>query len=324
MQLVLVTPRVSTRGFFCITVIFYHLERHILKRIDMRSRIFVLLIAVLTFSGTQSFSQEQPKNSLLWMISGKDLSRPSFVFGTFHMMCKSDFTITDKLKEKLNATEQFYGELDMDDPTLQMSLMGKMRLKDKTLKDLMSESEFSALSEQFQKITGMSFQMFNQFTPFMPLSLLTMSSIECADKIQPEGEFVKLAQEKKLPILGLETIDDQVEAINSQPLDSQLHSLKRMVLAYDSVKQVMTKMVNVYKQNNADKLYEFIKENSNGNDQFETDMLVKRNKRWIPIMEKAIHEKPSFFAVGAGHLGGNEGVLELLRKQGYTLTPVLY
>ncbi|BFG69558.1 TraB/GumN family protein [Sediminibacterium sp. KACHI17] len=294
------------------------------KTINMLSRFFILLISALTFSNTSSFSQEQPKNSLLWMISGKDLSRPSFVFGTFHMMCRSDFSITDKLKEKLQNTEQFYGELDMDDPTLQMSLMGKMRLKDKTLKDLMSESEFSAISEQFQRITGMSFQMFNQFTPFMPLSLLTMSSIECADKVQPESEFVKLAQEKKLPILGLETIDDQIAAINSQPLDSQLHSLKRMVLSYDSVKQVMTKMVDVYKQNNADKLYDFIKENSNGNDQFETDMLIKRNKRWIPVIEKAIHEKPSFFAVGAGHLGGNEGVLELLRKQGYTLTPVLY
>ncbi|MBL0884492.1 MAG: TraB/GumN family protein [Chitinophagaceae bacterium] len=289
----------------------------------MLFRFFVVLVAAFTFSST-SMSQEQPKHSLLWMISGKDLSRPSFVFGTFHMMCKSDFTITDKLKEKLNATEQFYGELDMDDPSLQMSLMGKMRLKDKTLKDLMSESEFGAVSEQFQRITGMSFQMFNQFTPFMPLSLLTMNAIECADKIQPEGEFVKLAQEKKLPILGLETIDDQIAAINSQPLDSQLHSLKRMVLAYDSVKQMMTKMIDVYKQNNADKLYDFIKETGNGNDQFETDMLIKRNKRWIPVIEKAIHEKPSFFAVGAGHLGGNEGVLELLRKQGYTLTPVLY
>lgn len=289
----------------------------------MLFRFFILLISAFTFSGT-SFGQEPPKNSLLWMISGKDLSRPSYVFGTFHMMCKSDFAITDPLKEKLNATEQFYGELDMDDPGLQMSMMNKMRLKDKTLKDLMSEADYTTLSENFQRVTGMQLQLFNQFMPFMSLSLLTLNSIECSDKIQPEGEFVKLAQQQKLPILGLETIDDQIEAINSQPLDSQLHSLKKMVLAYDSVKQSMNKMIAVYKENNVDKLYDFIKANSNGDDRFETEMLAKRNKRWIPIIEKAMHEKPSFFAVGAGHLGGNEGVLELLRKQGYTLTPVLY
>lgn len=289
----------------------------------MLFRFFIVLISAFTFSGT-SYSQESPKNSLLWMISGKDLSRPSYVFGTFHMMCKSDFAITDPLKEKLNATEQFYGELDMDDPGLQMSMMSKMRLKDKTLKDLMSESDYTTLSENFQRVTGMQLQLFNQFMPFMSLSLLTLNSIECSDKIQPEGEFVKLAQQQKLPILGLETIDDQIEAINSQPLDSQLHSLKKMVLAYDSVKQSMNKMIAVYKENNVDKLYDFIRANSNGDDRFETEMLAKRNKRWIPIIEKAMHEKPSFFAVGAGHLGGNEGVLELLRKQGYTLTPVLY
>ena len=289
----------------------------------MLFRFFILLISAFTFSGT-SIGQELPKNSLLWMISGKDLSRPSYVFGTFHMMCKSDFAITDPLKEKLNATEQFYGELDMDDPGLQMSMMSKMRLKDKTLKDLMSEADYNTLSENFQRVTGMQLQLFNQFMPFMSLSLLTLNSIECSDKIQPEGEFVKLAQQQKLPILGLETIDDQIEAINSQPLDSQLHSLKKMVLAYDSVKQSMNKMIAVYKENNVDKLYDFIRANSNGDDRFETEMLAKRNKRWIPIIEKAIHEKPSFFAVGAGHLGGNEGVLELLRKQGYTLTPVLY
>lgn len=289
----------------------------------MSFRLFILLISAFTFSGT-SFGQEPPKNSLLWMISGKDLSRPSYVFGTFHMMCKSDFAITDPLKEKLNATEQFYGELDMDDPGLQISMMNKMRLKDKTLKDLMSEADYTTLSENFQRVTGMQLQLFNQFMPFMSLSLLTLNSIECSDKIQPEGEFVKLAQQQKLPILGLETIDDQIEAINSQPLDSQLHSLKKMVLAYDSVKQSMNKMIAVYKENNVDKLYDFIRANSNGDDRFETEMLAKRNKRWIPIIEKAMHEKPSFFAVGAGHLGGNEGVLELLRKQGYTLTPVLY
>ncbi len=289
----------------------------------MLFRFFILLISAFTFSGT-SFGQESPKNSLLWMISGKDLSRPSYVFGTFHMMCKSDFAITDPLKEKLNATEQFYGELDMDDPGLQMSMMNKMRLKDKTLKDLMSEADYTTLSVNFQRVTGMQLQLFNQFMPLMSLSLLTLNSIECSDKIQPEGEFVKLAQQQKLPILGLETIDDQIEAINSQPLDSQLHSLKKMVLAYDSVKQSMNKMIAVYKENNVDKLYDFIRANSNGDDRFETEMLAKRNKRWIPIIEKAMHEKPSFFAVGAGHLGGNEGVLELLRKQGYTLTPVLY
>ncbi len=85
----------------------------------------------------------------------------------------------------------------------------------------------------------------------------------------------------------------------------------------------MTKMIAVYKQNDVEKIYRFIKDNG-GDGDFETALLVTRNKRWIPVIKKATAEKASFFAVGAGHLGGKEGVIALLKKEGYTLTPVLY
>ncbi len=169
----------------------------------------------------------------------------------------------------------------------------------------------------------MPLQLFNQFSPFMPMSLLAISSIKCADRIQPETEFVTIAKNNQLPILGLETIDDQLKAINAQPLDSQVLAFKQTVLKYDSVQQMMVKMIQVYKQNNAEKIYRFIMDNGGTND-FETAMLVVRNKKWIPVIKNAVMDKPSFFAVGAGHLGGKQGVIALLKKEGYTLTPVLY
>ncbi|MBK6949221.1 MAG: TraB/GumN family protein [Haliscomenobacter sp.] len=55
---------------------------------------------------------------------------------------------------------------------------------------------------------------------------------------------------------------------------------------------------------------------------FENLLLVNRNRKWIPIMEKMMSEKPTFFAVGAGHLGGPQGVVQLLRDSGYSLTPL--
>ncbi len=132
-----------------------------------------------------------------------------------------------------------------------------------------------------------------------------------------------IAKNHQLPVLGLETIDDQLNAINAQPIDSQVLALKNTVLKYDSVQQMMIKMIRVYKQNNTDKIYRFIMDNSGSSD-FETAMLITRNKNWIPVIQKAVTEKPSFFAVGAGHLGGKQGVIALLKKEGYTLTPVLY
>ncbi len=268
-------------------------------------------------------AQQKTTSSLLWKISGKGLKQPSYIFGTFHIMCKSDFTISPALEEKIKTSKQFYGELDLDDPGMQMRLLSKMRLQGTSIDKLLGEHDYKAVCDSFQRITGMSFQFFNQFSPFMSMSLLAISSIKCTDRIQPETAFMDIAKNHQLPVLGLETIDDQLNAINAQPIDSQVLALKNTVLKYDSVQQMMIKMIRVYKQNNTDKIYRFIMDNSGSSD-FETAMLITRNKNWIPVIQKAVTEKPSFFAVGAGHLGGKQGVIALLKKEGYTLTPVLY
>ena len=281
--------------------------------------LFSLILLIPPFSQ----AQKKPVSSLLWRISGKGLKQPSYIFGTFHIMCKSDFRISPSLEAKIKTAKQFYGELDMDDPGMQMNLMAKMRLQETSLSKLLGDDDYKTVSDSFKSITGMPLQLFNQFSPFMPMSLLAINSIKCTDRIQPETEFVTIAKNNQLPVLGLESIEDQINAINAQPLDSQALAFKQTVLNYDSVQQVMQKMIQVYKENDTEKIYRFIKDNGGTND-FETAMLVTRNKNWIPVIKKAVAAKPSFFAVGAGHLGGKQGVIALLKKEGYTLTPVLY
>jgi uncharacterized protein YbaP (TraB family) len=55
---------------------------------------------------------------------------------------------------------------------------------------------------------------------------------------------------------------------------------------------------------------------------YEDLLLVTRNKNWIPVMGEMMKTQPVFFAVGAGHLGGKNGVIALLRQEGYTVVPV--
>lgn len=289
----------------------------------LRRKWLLGLFILIAWLPLASQAQKKPVSSLLWKISGKGLKQPSYIFGTFHLMCKSDFAITPALESKLKSCKQFYGELDMDDPGMQLSLMSKMRLPNNSLNEFMGESTYKAVSDSFRNITGIPLMMFNQFSPFVPMSMLAMSSITCKDKVQPEMAFVMMAKESKLAIAGLETIDDQINAINAEPLDSQVKAFKESVLKYDSVKQMMVKMSAVYKQRNIEKLYRFIMDNG-GSSNFETAMLVNRNNKWIPVMKKAMTAMPSFFAVGAGHLGGKQGVIALLKKEGYTLTPLLY
>lgn len=85
----------------------------------------------------------------------------------------------------------------------------------------------------------------------------------------------------------------------------------------------MTEMIAVYKSRNIDSLYRYMMQ-AGMSDDFETSLLDKRNQNWVPIIEESIRKEPSFFAVGAGHLGGQKGVISLLRMKGYQLKPVMY
>ncbi|SKA10335.1 TraB/GumN family protein [Sediminibacterium ginsengisoli] len=289
----------------------------------MQKRLPIPVIIVLLFSSLLGSAQKQQAraSSLLWQIRGKGIA-PSYLFGTFHMLCKDDFSMTDSLKKKFATTKQLYSEIKMDDPAMQMKIMKAMSMKDTTLLSLFG-SDSAKANEAFKTITGIPMQMLNGFRPFMSMSLLTMKSIDCAEQVQMEGLFVAMAKEAGMPVKGLETLEAQMDLMNSEPIDSQINSLKKTLFNFDSVKISMTKMIATYKKNNADSIYRFIKDNG-GSDAFEEKLLVKRNKNWIPVIKKAVTEMPSFFVVGAGHLGGKNGVISLLRKEGYTLTPMKY
>lgn len=277
------------------------------------------------FTIPQLFAQA-PKSSLLWKISGNGLQAPSYIFGTYHIMCKEDFMITPILKGSLLSTKQFYGELKMDDPAMQMQMMKELMMKDKTLESFMTPDEYQKVNIAFQKITGRSITMFNQFKPFMSLSLLYLSMATCTEKVQPETMFMEIAKEGKLPILGLETVDDQMKAIDKFPVDSQVYELKKLVLNFDSVKAETQGIIDIYKTGNIDSLYKVLigSGSSAMGPNMEKDLVITRNHNWIPLIKKAITAKPTFFAVGAGHLGGKTGVINLLRTQGYKVTPVKF
>lgn len=277
----------------------------------------------MLLGGAAQVVAQAPKSSLLWQVSGKGISSPSYLFGTFHIMCKDDFKMSETLKSKIKNSRQFFGELKMDDPQLQMQMAMSMIMKDKTIESMMTPDDFKKMSDAFQKVTNMPFTIFNRMKPFMSESLVTINLIECDNKVQPETEFMNLAKRANIPVLGLETVEDELAAIDKTPLDSQVHALKETLLNLDSSRIEMAKIISLYKKGNVDSLYGYVNKSAK-NDRFENDLLITRNKNWLPVIEKAIKEKPSFFAVGAGHLGGPKGVLALLRKRGYKVTPVKY
>ncbi|WP_152267652.1 TraB/GumN family protein [Agriterribacter humi] len=263
-------------------------------------------------------AQTTGNNALLWEISGNDLGSASYLYGTMHMICAEDFIIGEQLKEKFKASQKVYLEVDMDDPAMNMKMMQLSMLQGKKLSDIFSDSDYHKLNIFFRDTIGMPLTLLNTMKPFILFSILTQKSLPCSEQESYELRFIEMAKAQSKEVLGLETIEEQMKIFDDMPDSLQVQMVMRFVDEFQVQKKEFAKMAAAYKQEDLDAIYQHIMSSPDiaGSEEV---LLFNRNKRWIPIMEKAMQKEKVFFAVGAGHLGGPEGVINLLREEGYTV-----
>jgi uncharacterized protein YbaP (TraB family) len=134
--------------------------------------------------------------------------------------------------------------------------------------------------------------------------------------------LTQLAATNKKPVEGLETAKFQREAVEKIPLETQAKMLYEMAVDYQRSIQQFKDLVAVYKLQDSEKLFETINSQIGSDKELEKQLVGTRNKTWIPKIEALIKERSSFIAVGGGHLGGSEGLVNELRSKGYRLEPI--
>lgn len=283
-----------------------------------------LLLAILSIVTIASSNAQKPKEkTLLWKIEGKNTTQPSYLFGTFHMLCPTDFDIPDTLKSLLSTTNKLFLEIDIDDPQMNVKMMKHINMKDGVkLKDLLSNTEYDTAIIIFKQITGMNLKMFESYKPFILSSFLYPKIMGC-NTIAFEKELSKLATENNIETKGLETVEDQLSVFDNVPYKSQAKMFIKSLLEIEEGKAQMKNMVKMYKSKNIKAMQKAVKDDADLG-KHQKELLHKRNQNWIPLIEKEIVTQSTFFAVGAGHLAGKKGVIYLLRKSGYTVTPIFY
>lgn len=277
--------------------------------------IFTLLFFVST-----TFAQQD--KGLLYEISGNELTKPSYVFGTFHIMCANDYVMSDAVKGKFQETQQVVLELDMDDPQMMMQMQQQMFMKDgQSLKNLLAADDYQIVGDYFKDSLQMPFQMLEKVKPFALTSMLYPKVLGCPLE-SFEMNFVKLSKEQNKEILGLESVADQMSVFDKIPYQKQAESLVEVVEQMDKSRAEFSQMVVTYKTEDIDAIAAMIAEEESEYAEYSDILLADRNKNWIAKITDFAKEKPTFFAVGAGHLGGKEGVINLLRETGYTVKAV--
>lgn len=265
---------------------------------------------------------QKSESSLLWKISGNGLKEPSYLFGTIHITC--DATLADKVKTALDKTQQLCLELDMDDPTMQVEMMNSMMMQNGvTMKSLAKPEDFKAVDAFLTANVGFSAEMLNTVKPFMVTAMLYPKMLNC-EMQSVEAELIKIAKAQNEEVIGLETVGEQLAVFDAIPYQEQMNEL--VITAKDNMqrdKAELAEMMTLYKSENVEAMISFTEKSPNAMTSKYSDVLLKkRNQNWISRMTAIATNKPTFFGVGAAHLGGKDGVIALLRKAGFTVEAV--
>lgn len=281
---------------------------------------FLLKVNLLLIPLLFSFqTHAQNEKALLWKISGNGLENPSYLFGTIHIICETDYFMPQPIEEKILEVESFYTELDLSDIQTMME-MQNISLSEKPLYQRITTEQYQYFNELLQKTYQMDIQEFENLSDVAIASYLSLKSFPCEQHRMYEVELFQIALSGGKKTGGLETVQEQFDMLSkSIDIEALISHLEEIVqFGYDNT----LKMVALYKEQNIDGLLEIMNQTDYKDAEAYELLLVNRNRNWVQKLPVIMTHTSSFFAVGAAHLGGPDGLLSLLQKQGYQTTPI--
>lgn len=267
---------------------------------------------------------------LVWKISGNGIKKPSYILGTHH---GCPFTYCDSIPGLMKAfdkVDNIIGEVNMIElaemsPERMQKMQTMMMMPaDTSLFSLFSTEEAAKVNEWLGKKMGASLEMLSVMKPMtIMVTVQNKEMMEVIPEIATMTTIDKymqtLGQRKGKTIGELETADYQMELLYGNSLEEQADALLEMIDHGDS-KRLLQQLTNAYKSQNLDTLWKVFQEQMTG---YEYDAIVKvRNLNWEKQMKEILPKQTTLFVVGAGHLPGEYGMINLLREAGYKVKPV--
>jgi uncharacterized protein len=288
----------------------------------MRKHSFLLAAGLLTAALTFS----QTPHTLLWRISGKGITKPSYLFGTMHILCASDARLTDSLKAAIAVCDEVYFEINLSDMSDMLNSIKYMRMNDsKKLSDLLKPDEYARVKDYFTRHSSLlPFSMLERFKPMLISGLIEEQGLDCQTT---DGMELMIMQQlhsstEKKPVNGLETAEFQAGLFDSIPYEQQAKELVNYIDSADENKKATRQLAELYIHQDLDSIGQLSDKDDPGMSGYMDLLLYNRNRKWARELDTLLPGKSLLIAVGAAHLPGKEGVIELLRREGYTVDPI--
>lgn len=281
----------------------------------MKNKLLLLIIFL-----TVQFALGQTELSLLWEISGNGLKSTSYIYGTIHIQDKRVFSFDSIVWEKFNQCDAYAMELLLDEIDKD-KLQETMLMKDLTLKDLLSKEDYELLDKFFKEKTGTGIMLYEKMKPFMIYSQISTLELSQDMPVALDAFFLSTARKKGMKALGIEKLEEQLSAIDQISLEEQCKMLMEYVKDTSENLQNFDELIETYLNADLEGMITLVNDTTLPSN-FGEALLGKRNEVMAKNIIKFSKKQPTFSAVGAAHLGGEKGVLELIRKKGYTLKAI--
>lgn len=268
---------------------------------------------------------------LLWKITGKNLSKPSYLFGTHHLIPISFLDSVPGLFKAFNDCDAVVGEMVLNniDASAKM-LQAAMLPQGLTMDSLLNEEDYALVDTELRSAMKFGLKELGLMNPSM---IRTMYELEIyknvtgfSEELQSDSYFQLVAAQKNKKVIGLEDVDKQLELLfGNKDLKREAQLLVETIRAKNDVTNDINTLNGLYKSGEIEELIKLAKAQDDPlamTDEEYAKMVDNRNLDWIEILPDYMTESACFIAVGALHLGGENGLVNQLRKQGFKVIEV--
>lgn len=286
-----------------------------------KKNLFVAFIALLLACSANA--------QLLWKVSGNGLAKPSYLFGTHHLVDKDQIKNVDKIIDMSKQADAVVGEMDMPDPaSAQMKMMQAGMLTGTTLKELLSPEDYQLADNEFQQLMGAGMTQLGMMKPILLETIYQGIVFMQAYGMTKQPEAIdavlqKTAKDNNKKVIGLETLDQQMDILlNSISVKRQAEILIKDIKEKQKMTNELLELTDAYKKEDLVKIEAIDKADDSMTPEEKKPIVSNRNDAWMKQLPELIKGQSCFVAVGVLHLIGNSGLITQLKKAGYTVEAV--
>jgi uncharacterized protein len=284
--------------------------------------LLVLIPMVPMDAGAKKVEQKSPEHVFLWAVKSPGCT--AYLLGSIHMLSRGSYPLDARVEKAYASCSKVVFEADVDEAGTEKVQKAMLRRgtypKGQSIRKNLSAKTYVELQEKCKSLS-LDGSRFDQVKPWLVSVILASINLKQLGYSPQDGidaYFLRKAGIDDKKTIFLESAGNQINLVAQTLSGKQEELLKQTLEELDVVRQNSSDLEKAWRRGDAVRVEEITRMSLKGYPEIEKKLFTERNAAWVSKIDKLLFEKEDvFIIVGAAHLVGNNGVLELLTQKGY-------